>query len=71
MPKLLTWYQFVFERARYHYELFAGYSLAEQHELGELWISLGAPSEEALVQYFPLELTCLIHGLKEHLDGTA
>jgi hypothetical protein len=34
LDNLLNWYQFVFEKARYHYELYEGYSLQEQRELG-------------------------------------
>jgi len=71
LQNLLTWYQFVFERARYHYELYEGYSLQEQHELGELWVSLGAPTEEAVVQYHPLELECLIYGLEQFIENAA
>jgi hypothetical protein len=41
LDNLLNWYQFVFEKARYHYDLYGGYSLQEQRELGELWVSLG------------------------------
>ena len=68
---LLTWYQFIFERARYHYELYEGYSLQEQRELGELWLALGAPTNEAVVQYHPLELECLISGLEQFIEGAA
>ena len=67
----LGWWQFVFERARYHYELYESYTLKEQTELGELWVSLGAPSHEAVVQYFPLELQCLIEGLTTYVDSAA
>ncbi len=67
----LVWYQFVFERARYHYELYEDYSLKEQTELGELWLSLGAPNSEAVVQYFPSELTCLIAGLTTYIENAA
>lgn len=63
LEELLGWYQFIFEKARYHYELYEGYTLAEQHDLGEHWASIGAPTEEAVVQYHPSELQCLITGL--------
>lgn len=63
LDKLLLGFQFIFEKARYHYELYEGYSLIEQRELGELWLDLGAPTEEAVVQYFPLELRCLTEAL--------
>ncbi len=71
LDNLLNWYQFVFEKARYHYELYKGYSLEEQHELGELWVSLGSPTEEAIVQYYPSELECLIHGLEQFIERAA
>jgi hypothetical protein len=66
--KLLKAYQFVFEKARYYYELYEGYTLEEQAEFGQLWEELGAPLDEAHVQYFPHELTCLIHGLKLYIE---
>jgi len=71
LDSLLNWYQYIFEKARYHYELYEGYSLQEQRELGELWLSLGAPTEEAVVQYYPNELRCLIHGLEQFIESAA
>lgn len=68
IEKILDWYQFIFEKARYHYELYDGYSLQEQTELGELWRSLGAPTHEAVVQYYPSELSCLIAGLSSYIE---
>ena len=67
----LTWWQYVFERARYHYELYENYTLKEQAELGELWIALGAPNQKAVVQYFPSELVCMIEGLVAYAEGAA
>ena len=66
--ELLGWYQFIFEKARYHYELYEDYTLAEQRELGKYWVSIGAPTEEAVVQYHPLELQGLIAGLSAFID---
>ena len=71
LNKLLTWYEFVFVKARYHYELYEGYTQDEMGELGELWVSLGAPTEEAVVQYYPNELACLIYGLEEFIESAA
>jgi hypothetical protein len=71
LDNLLNCYQFAFEKARYHYELYEGYSLQEQRELGELWVSLGSPTEEAVVQYHPNELQCLIHGLEQFIESAA
>jgi hypothetical protein len=69
IEETLDWYQFIFEKARYHYELYEGYSLQEQVELGELWLTLGAPTHEAVVQYRPLELQCLIDGLCAYVEN--
>jgi hypothetical protein len=60
---LLINYRFVFERARYFYEFYEGYTLQEQKELGDFWVSLGSPESEADVQYKPNELACLTDGL--------
>ena len=68
IDKLLVWFQFVFERARYHYELYENYSLEEQTELGCYWEELGAPVDEAVVQYHPNELACLIAGLNAYVE---
>jgi hypothetical protein len=68
VEELLRWYQFIFEDVRYHYELYEGYTLKEQAELGELWLSLGAPTHEAVVQYHPNELTCLVAGLTAYVE---
>ncbi|MES2242834.1 MAG: hypothetical protein V4639_08160 [Pseudomonadota bacterium] len=68
LNKLLIAYQFAFEKGRYHYEFFKDYSLVEQFELSQFWMDLGAPLDEALVQYFPNELTCLIHGLRRYIE---
>jgi hypothetical protein len=69
LGKLLFWYQFVFERARYGYELYDGYTPEQVRELGEYWEELGAPIEEALVQYYPSELECLTEGLIKYVDS--
>jgi len=71
LEEKLGWWQFVFERARYHYELYENYTLKEQTELGELWVAIGAPSHEAVVQYFPIELKCLIAGLNNYIKSAA
>jgi hypothetical protein len=69
LDSLFGWYQFIFERARYHFELYEGYSLEEQQELGKFWEELGVPTDEAVVQYHPNELTCLIDGLRAFIEG--
>lgn len=68
MEKILDWFRFIFEKVRYPYELFDGYSKKEESELADLWVSLGAPSEEALVQYHPKELACLIAGIRFYIE---
>ncbi len=67
---LLVNYRFVFERARYFYEFYEGYTLQEQKELGDLWVSLGSLEAEADVQYKPNELTCLTDGLLAYVKAT-
>lgn len=66
--KLLLCYQFVFEKARYHYELYEGWTPQEVEEFGNLWEELGAPTDEAVVQYHPEELFCLIEALKAYIE---
>ncbi len=68
LDKLLHWYQFVFEKARYHYELYEGWTAEEMSEFGKLWEDLGAPTKEAVVQYHPEELFCLAEALKAYIE---
>jgi hypothetical protein len=69
LTKLLKWYQYIFEKARYRYELYEGYTFKEQKERGEFWEERGAPTHEADVQCYPLELICLIEGLKVYIES--
>ena len=71
VEKLLTNYQYVFEKGRYFFELYEGYTLEEQRELGEFWNEIGAPDIEADIQYHPMELIALIHGLSEFIKNKA
>jgi len=68
IEKLLLDYQFVFEKARYHYELYQGWTAQEMREFGEYWEELGAPVDEAVVQYHPEELFCLIEALRSYIE---
>lgn len=68
LEKLLVHFQFVFEKARYHYELYEGWTPEEMEEFGKLWEQLGSPTEEAVVQYHPEELFCLIEALKAYIE---
>jgi len=67
LENLLNNYQFIFEKARYYYEFYEGYTLDEQHEYGKLWAEIGAPLEEADVRYYPDELECLIYGVSKYI----
>ncbi len=67
LSQILKSLQIVFEKARYYYEFYEGYTLEEQTELGKFWLEIGAPTNEADVQYFPMELKGLIHGLSEFI----
>jgi hypothetical protein len=69
VEKLLCVYEFIFTKARYGYELYEQYTLAEQSALGEEWVSRGAPTEEADIQYFPMELLALLEGLRTVLKN--
>jgi hypothetical protein len=68
LSRLLRWYQFVFESARYHYELYEGWTPKEMDEFGKLWEELGSPAKEAVVQYHPEELFCLVEALKDYIE---
>lgn len=68
IDNLLNWYQYIFQKARYPYEMLEGYTASEERELGDLWESLGAPTEEALIQYHPMELACLIAGARSYVE---
>jgi hypothetical protein len=70
IPKLLTWYRYIFEEVRYPYEAFENYAEDEIRELSRFWgEDLEADIEEALVRYYPSELTCLIEGLKVYVEA--
>lgn len=69
LENLLSSYQFLFVKARYHYELYENLTLEEQRELGERWIERGAPVDEARVQYHPNELFCLTEGLIAYVES--
>jgi hypothetical protein len=69
LDRLLSQYQRNFTKARYFYELYEGYTLEQQHELGQFWEELGAPEHEADVRYYPNELDCLIAGLRAFIDA--
>ena len=61
----------MFEQGRYFYELYEGWSLQQEREYAALWESLGAPIDEADMQYYPNERTCLIDGLKAYIESAA
>ena len=68
LSALFQAWRFVFEKARYYYELLEGYTPDESRELGEFWVSIGAPTGEAIVQYYPSELECMIYGLEHYIE---
>ncbi len=68
LDKLLLDFQFVFMKARYHYELYKGWTPEEMQDFGKLWEELGAPIDEAVVKYHPEELFSLIEGLKAYIE---
>lgn len=68
LDDLLGDWQFVFEKARYYYELYEGQSREEQQRAGAEWIAAGAPAGTARVRYHPLELERLIEGLRTFVD---
>lgn len=40
LPKVLGWFQTVYEKGRYFYEFYEGYTIEEQRELGEFWVEV-------------------------------
>jgi len=67
VERLLRDFEFAFTKVRYHYELYETYSLAEQKELGDYWVELGAPDNEGIVRFHPMELSAMLHGLQQAL----
>jgi hypothetical protein len=68
LDKLLFWFQFVFEQARYGYELYDSLTPEQVRELGLKWEERGAPINEARIQYYPSELECLTEGLIRYVE---
>jgi predicted nucleotidyltransferase len=68
MPRLLNAWRYVFEQGRYYYELYENWTLDQQREFGEYWAEIGAPIDEAEVQYYPQERTCMIDALKAYIQ---
>ncbi len=66
---LLKDFQFVFEQARYYYELYESATIREQTREGEYWIARGGNLDEAKVRYHPHEMTGLLHGLNGSIDA--
>lgn len=65
---LLKDFETVFKKARYYYEFYEDKTLSQQAAAGHHWISRGAPLDEALIRYQPLELKSLICGLNNYID---
>ena len=69
VDKLLHWFQFVFEKARYSYELHDGQTPEQVREKGHKWEERGAPIDEADIRYYPSELECLTEGLVKYVEN--
>ena len=69
LNKLLSWYQYIFEKARYGYEILQDYTTEEQSELMQMWLQDGTRTEDALEQYYPDELVCLTQGLCSYIES--
>ncbi|MGH8501761.1 MAG: hypothetical protein ACREVE_04690 [Gammaproteobacteria bacterium] len=68
---LLKDWEFAFTKGRYYFELYETYTLEQQRELGELWVSRGAPEHEAAVRYHPLELQAISEALVAYISHAA
>jgi hypothetical protein len=69
IDNLLQWFQFVFEKARYSYELHDGQTPEQVREKGRKWEERGAPIDEADIRYYPSELECLTEGLVKYVEN--
>ena len=63
-----TWRRF-FERGRYYYETQMRYTAEQQHKRGEGWIKRGAPENESDARSSPMELDCMIEGLRAFVEA--
>lgn len=66
---LLQDWEYAFTKGRYYFELYENYTLEQQRQLGELWVSLGAPEHEAEVRFHPFELQALTEGLVAYIEN--
>ena len=64
-------WEFAFTKGRYYFELYETYTLEQQRELGEFWVSLGAPEHEAEVRYHSMELIAMTEALVTHIKNAA
>ncbi len=69
LDALLRDWEFAFTKGRYYFELYENFTLEQQRELGELWVSLGAPEHESEVRFHPLELQALTEGLVAYIKN--
>ena len=68
VEKLLDAYERIFKNARYGYEENQDLSDARVREKGETWLKQGAKDEDADFVYYPMELGCLIYGLRLFIE---
>ncbi len=69
LDALLEDWEYAFTKGRYYFELYENYTQEQQCELGELWVSLGAPEHEAEVRFHPFELQALTEGLVAYIKN--
>jgi hypothetical protein len=67
LQKLLVLYRNNFIKLRYPFEAYKNMNESEYIEYGNLWVELGAPTEEAEFQYYPEELYGLNKALQEEV----
>jgi hypothetical protein len=70
VESLLDDWEFAFTKGRYYFERYEDYTRAEQRELGDYSVSLGAPEAEAELRYHPFELTAVADGLLAYVEMT-
>jgi hypothetical protein len=61
-------WEYAFTTGRYYFELYETHTKEEQRAIGDLWISLGAPEDEAVVRFHPFELMALSEGLVRYIE---
>jgi hypothetical protein len=68
LTRILKAYERVFIQGRYPYEFNAGKTPAQITRRTNKWLSKGSRPETADIAYYPMELDCLIHGLRQYIE---